>query len=627
MIRLKKNKNHFMIRSLLALVFSISVQWSFAQINVYPSHWWTGMKHTSLQLMIHSNENLPTTLTVKSSGIAIKKIFQPENKHYLFVDVEILSSAKPGNYPIVFSDGRIFNYELKSRVKDALVHQGVRSEDLIYLIMPDRFVNGDPSNDAFKDLRDTLSDRKNPYARHGGDLAGVASKLDYLKELGVTSIWMTPVMENDMPIMNESIWKMSGYHGYWITSHYKVDKRFGGNDAYKNLVRSAHQKGLKVLQDAVYNHIGNHHHTVLDPPMKDWLNQWPVYTGPDHREEVFFDPYATRSEKNRMIGGWFVPHLPDLNLSNPYVAKYMIQQNIWSTEEFGIDGWRVDTYKYCDEQFLNDINAALLREYPKLTVFGEAWTNTVAGSAYFTQNNMNTAFKHQIKGVTDFPLQAAIMDVLNQPFGWNEGIMKVYTTLSQDFLYKDPFTNCIFLDNHDMNRFYSMAGESMNKYKIGLGLLLTTRGIPQVYYGTEILMKNFKDPNDAAVRLDFPGGWKSDNTDKFIAGGRTEKEQEAFEFFKSLAQFRKGSSALTKGKLMQFIPKNGVYVYFRVSEKQKIMCVVNTSNKEENIQMSSFSEMSSQAKVLLDVLNKKTIVIDKSPIAIPPVSFHVFELK
>lgn len=616
-----------MIRSLLACAFSICIQWSIAQINVYPSHWWTGMKHSSIQLMIHSNENLSPRLTAKSSSISIKKIFQPENKHYLFVDIEILSSAKPGIYPLIFSDGRTLQYELKPRVKDVSMHQGVRSEDLIYLIMPDRFVNGDPTNDAFKDLRDTLSDRKNPFARHGGDLAGVASKLDYLKDLGVTSIWMTPVMENDMPIMKESIWMMSGYHGYWITSHYKVDKRFGGNEAYKSLVQAAHQKGLKVLQDAVYNHVGNHHHTVLDPPMNDWLNQWPVYTGPDHREEVFFDPYATASEKNRMIGGWFVPHLPDLNLSNPYVAKYMIQQNIWSTEEFGIDGWRVDTYKYCDEQFLNDINAALLREYPKLTVFGEAWTNTVAGSAYFTQNNMNTAFKHQIKGVTDFPLQGAIMDVLNQPFGWNEGVMKVYTTLSQDFLYKDPFTNCIFLDNHDMNRFFSMAGESMSKYKIGLGLLLTTRGIPQVYYGTEILMKNFKDPNDAAVRLDFPGGWKLDNTDKFSASGRSEREQEAFDFFKSLAQFRKVSPALTKGKLIQFIPKNGVYVYFRVSDKQKIMCVVNTSNKEENIQMSAFSEMISQNKILLDILNKKTITINQNPIAIPPVSFHVFELK
>jgi neopullulanase len=616
-----------MIRLFLTFSLFFVIQLSYSQINVYPSHWWTGMKNTSLQLMFHSSENLSPNITVKSSCLAIKKIFQPENKHYVFVDVEILSTAKPGTYTFGFSDGTLFKYELKPRIKNANMHQGVRSEDLIYLIMPDRFVNGDPSNDSFKDLRDTLSDRKNPFARHGGDLVGLESKLDYLKELGVTSIWMTPVMENDMPIMKESIWMMSGYHGYWITSHYKIDKRLGGNEAYKKFVQSAHQKGLKVIQDAVYNHIGNYHHTVLDLPMKDWLNQWPTYTGPDHREEVFFDPYASNSEKNRMIGGWFVPHLPDMNLSNPYVAKYMIQQNIWSTEEFGIDGWRVDTYKYCDEPFLNEINAALLREYPRLSVFGEAWSNTVAGSAYFTQNNLNAPFKHQIKGVTDFPLQGAIMDVLNQPFGWNEGVMKVYTTLAQDFLYKDPFTNCIFLDNHDMNRFFSMAGESMNKYKLGLGLLLTTRGIPQVYYGTEILMKNFKEPNDAAVRLDFPGGWKSDSIDKFTSIGRIQKEQEAFEFFKTIANYRKESAALTKGKLIQFIPKNGVYVYFRVSEKQKIMCVVNTSNKEEQINLSAFSEVISQNKILLDILNRQTKNINQEPIAIPPVSFHLFELK
>ncbi|MCE2757095.1 MAG: cyclomaltodextrinase N-terminal domain-containing protein [Chitinophagaceae bacterium] len=616
-----------MIRLFSVFAFFLTIQCSFAQINVYPSHWWIGMKSSSLQLMIHSNENLGQKVSLKQTGLVIKKIFQPENKHYLFVDLEILPTAKPGRFVFSFSDGKSFSYELKLRQKNPSTHQGVRSEDLIYLIMPDRFVNGDPTNDSFKDLRDTISERKNPFARHGGDLAGVESKLDYLKDAGVTSIWMTPVMENDMPIMNENVWKMSGYHGYWITSHYNVDKRLGGNEAYKKLVQTAHQKGLKVIQDAVYNHIGNHHHTVLDLPMKEWLNQWPVYTGPDHREEVFFDPYASSAEKNRMIGGWFVPHLPDLNLSNPYVAKYMIQQNIWSTEEFGIDGWRVDTYKYCDEQFLNDINAALIREFPQLTVFGESWTNSVAGAAYFTQNNLNAPFKHQIKGVTDFPLQAAIMDVLNQPFGWNQGIMKVYSTLAQDFLYKDPFTNCIFLDNHDMNRFFSMAGENLNKYKIGLGLLLTTRGIPQVYYGTEIAMKNFMDPNDAAVRLDFPGGWKLDNADKFSSNGRSPIEQEAFDFFKSIANFRKGSAALTKGKLVQFIPKNGVYVYFRISDKQKIMCVVNSSNKEEKINLSTFNEITSQNKILLDVLNRQTKNIDQNPIAIPPVSFQIFELK
>lgn len=599
----------------------------FAQYAIYPSNWWVGMKYNTVQLMIHSDQDISTKITLnQSNGVTIKKIFQPENKHYLFVDIEILATAKPGSYSFTFPDGKGFNYELKQRVKTAYSKQGVHSNDLIYLIMPDRFVNGDTTNDHFDDLKDKSSDRDNPYARHGGDLQGVKSKLDYLKELGVTALWMTPVVENNMPRMNENRWLMSGYHGYWITDHYKVDKRMGGNEAYKDLIQAAHQKGLKIIQDAVYNHVGLYHHTVVDLPMKDWLNQWTTYTGPDHREEVFFDPHASSMEKNKMVGGWFVPHLPDLNLTNPYCAKFVIQNNIWSTEEFDIDGWRVDTYKYCDEKFLNDINAALIREFPQLTVFGEAWTNTVPGSAYFTQNNLAVPFKHQIKGVTDFPLNAAIIDAINQPFGWTDGIMKLYMTLSQDFLYKDPLTNCIFLDNHDMNRFFSMAGESIEKYKMGLGILLTTRGIPQIYYGTEVLMKNYKDPNDAAVRKDFPGGWQGDKVNKFLKEGRTEKEQIAFEYFKKLANIRKQSPALTSGQLKQFIPKDGLYVYFRIVGNQKMMCVVNTSSKEQVVDSETYKEVLYGKNTFFDLLNNTSQPI-LSGIKIPAVSFQLFELK
>ncbi len=618
----------FSLLRLLITVFTLTFPFIiYAQIQVYPTHWWVGMKNKSLQLMIHHPDGVPNNISVKQNGIVVKKIFQPENKHYLFVDIELLPSAKPGTYDFFFSNGKSFSYQLKQREHSTLVHQGVRSNDLIYLIMPDRFVNADPSNDHFDDLKDTSADRSNPYARHGGDLLGVKSKLDYLKDLGITTLWMTPIMENDMPKMQENTWMMSGYHGYWITNHYQIDKRFGSNQTYKDLVKSAHDKGLKIIQDAVYNHVGSYHHTVRDLPMKDWLNQWPAYTGPDHREEVFFDPHATEIEKKKMLGGWFVPHLPDLNLANPYVAKYMIQQNIWSTEEFGIDGWRVDTYKYCDEKFLNNINAALLNEFPQLTVFGEAWTNTVPGSAYFTQNNLDVPFKHQIKGVTDFPLQSAIMDAINQPYGWTEGIMKVYMTLAQDFLYKDASTNCIFLDNHDMNRFFSMAGENIGKYKIGLGLLLTTRGIPQVYYGTEILMKNYKDPNDAAVRWDFPGGWTTDSQDKFTATARTALENEAFDFFKTLANFRKQSPALTAGKLVQYIPKNGVYVYFRMADQQKLLCVVNTSNKEETLNVSEYAEYIKSNEKWYDVLKHPTSHIQQPTIQLPSMSFQIFEIK
>ena len=600
-----------------------------AQVKAYPSHWWVGMKHNTLQVMLHGSTDLSKSVKVKYPGIVVTKVHQPENKHYLFVDLLLLPTVKAGTFDFVFEDGSTLTYELKSRLnksQKSLVHQGVRSNDLIYLIMPDRFVNGDPTNDQYSDLKDKVADRNDPYSRHGGDLVGVTQKLDYLKDLGVTSIWMTPVLENNMPKMQEGPWTMSGYHGYWITDHYQVDKRFGGNEAYKKLVEAAHAKGLKIIQDAVYNHVGSHHHTVLDLPMKDWLNQWPTYTGANHREELFMDPYASNEEKKIMIGGWFVPHLPDLNLANPYCAKFVIQSNIWSTEEFGIDGWRVDTYKYCDEQFLNDINQALLREYPTLTVFGEAWTNTVPASAYFTENNLDVPFKHKIKGVTDFPLNTALYNALNDNFGWTDGVTKLYMTLSQDFLYKDPFTNCIFLDNHDMNRFFSMVGEDLAKYKMGLGMLLTLRGIPQVYYGTEVLMKNYKDPNDAAVRKDFPGGWKTDSINKFNTSELNQKEAEAFSYFKKLANYRKNSAVLAKGSLKQFIPQNGVYVYFRKLNDQTIMCVANTNKTKSSFKLDRFKESLGDYNTMLEVISEKGERIP-TELEIPAQGFMIYELK
>lgn len=616
-----------MIRFIYSVFFLLTSSISFSQIQVYPTHWWIGMNMNQIQLMIHSSGNLSKSIKSNSSHLVIKKIDQPENSHYLFVDIQISPQAKAGIYNLELGDGQLIKYELKNRTaRYPQVHQGVHAKDLVYLIMPDRFVNGDPSNDSYLDLRDSESDRTNPYARHGGDIDGVIANLDYLKNLGVTALWLTPVLENDMPKMQEGPWKMSGYHGYWTTNHYKIDKRMGGNQAYAQLVKKAHEKGIKIIQDAVYNHVGSYHHTVLDPPMKNWLNQWPTYTAPSHREELFIDPHRSQEEYKTMLGGWFVPHLPDLNLANPYCAKFIIQANIWSTEEFGIDGWRVDTYKYCDEPFLNTINAALLREYPQLTVFGEAWTNTVPASAYFTQNNLEVPFKHQVKGVTDFPLNAAIYDAINQPFGWTEGVTKLYMTLSQDFLYKDPMTNCIFLDNHDMNRFYSMAREDLNKYKMGLGLLLTLRGIPQVYYGTEVLMKNFKDPNDAAVRKDFPGGWNGDSSNKFQIQNLSAQENEAFTYFRLISNFRKNSLAIGEGKMLQYIPKNGAYIYFRIHEKQRLMCVLNTSQSSSSISLSDYKEGIGVYRSMENIFTG-TKLPTSGTLQIPAQSFIVYELK
>ncbi len=596
-------------------------------MNVYPTHWWVGMKNPSLQLMVHSTKDINKNVIVTDPAITITSVHQPENKHYLFIDIVIKPNAQTGNYTFQFGDKSILQYELKKReTGHSNLHQGVHSSDLVYLIMPDRFSNGNKSNDAFSDLKDSISDRNNPYARHGGDIAGIVSKLDNLKKIGVTTLWMTPMMENDMPRMQEGKYWMSGYHGYWITNHYNVDKRLGSNDEYKNLVKVAHQKGMKIIQDAVYNHVGVYHNTVVDLPMKSWLNQWDSYQGANHREEVFMDPYASNIDKKIMIGGWFVPHLPDLNLANPYCAKFIIQNTIWSTEEFGLDGWRVDTYKYCDEKFLNEINIALEKEYPQLTFFGEAWTNSVPASAYFARNNIKASFNHNLHGVIDFPLNNAILEAVNQPFGWTEGIMKVYMTLSQDFLYQDPNKNCIFLDNHDTNRFFSIIGEDLSKYKMALGLLFTLRGIPQVYYGTEILMKNFKDPNDAAVRKDYPGGWVSDSINKFDSKQLSSNELDAYNFFGKLANYRKTSLPLTIGKTKQFIPQNGIYVYFKTYKDQTLMCVVNTNNDQSELQLDRFIESMKGFSKSMDVLNDNK----KEPLAkkfvISAKSFNMYEL-
>jgi glycosidase len=517
-------------------------------------------------------------------------------------------------------------YELKSRSKENGKSrvQGITSKDLVYLMMPDRFANGDPSNDAFDTYRDKTADRTNKFARHGGDLKGVEDHLDYFNELGVTALWFTPLTENDMPKMRENAFDMSGYHGYWFTDQYKVDKRFGGNEGYKSFVHAAHKKGLKIIQDAVYNHIGLYHWMNQDPPEKNWINQWPEFTGPNHRAETIFDPYGSAFDKNIMLKGWFVNNLPDLNLGNPFVATYLIQHAIWSVEEFGFDGFRIDTYKYCDENFLNKINEAVLKEFPTITTFVEGWANTVAGNAYFVQNNYNIPFKHNAPGALDFSLCFAMLAGMNQPFGWTEGVNRIYMTLAEDFIYKNPLNNCIFLDNHDMDRVYSVVGEDWTKMKWGLNWLLTLRGIPQLYYGTEILMKNFKNPTDAEVRLDFPGGWPGDPANKFTAAGRTEKENEAFNYVSKLAHFRKNSPALTTGKTMQYIVRDGVYIYFRYDDKQTVMVATNTGSKTYKPDWNIYSERTAGFSQMKNVITGQTASMNNFEI-FPKESF-VFEL-
>jgi glycosidase len=567
-----------------------------SEIAVYPTHWWTGMKNPKLQLMIRGEDIAQArSIGISYPGLKVDKIHKVANDNYVFIDLTIAPTAKPGTAKIRFakaSGGVDVPFELKARGRatNRTAQKGVTQEDFVYLLIPDRFASGDASNDAYPDMLDKQSDRRNPFLRHGGDLQGVMANLDYLQALGVTALWMTPVIENNTAQTNEGGTQRSSYHGYHFTNQYKIDKRFGGNEVYKQLSDELHKRGMKLVQDAVYNHIGEDHFTFRDMPMPDWVNQWPKYQQTSYKDQPLLDPYASQADKALSINGWFTAFLPDLNQRNPYVANYLIQHAIWSTEEFGVDGWRVDTYFYSDSSFLNRVNAALYREYPSLTIFGEAWVHTVVNSAYFAQNNLGVSFKHNLQGVTDFPLMFAMMDGLNQPFGWTDGVHKVYATLAQDVAYKDPTRNCIFFDNHDLDRFYSVIGEDYNKYKMGMNWLLTLRGIPQLYYGTEILMKNFKNPSDAEVRRDFPGGWADDKENKFKPAGRNPQEQAAWLHVSTLANFRKSSPALTKGRLMQFVPENGLYAYFRYDPKQTVMVISHTGKEDMAVKMTRFAE-------------------------------------
>ena len=579
----------------LSILFFSFFSYSIAQtpgINYYPTHWWTGMKWNKLQVMLYGKKVADNFPMIKmgpegvklATGVRLTKINRVENPDYIFLDFTIDATAKPGKFNFPFLKNIELSYELKARRtgNGSSFAQGVTSKDFMYLIMPDRFSNGDESNDRVPGMRDQTLNRDTVFNRHGGDLKGIQNHLDYLQSLGVTALWLNPVIENDMDNRTE--------HGYAFTNHYKVDARLGGDKSYHELVDAAHKNGLKIIQDAVYNHVGIHHFTVANPPMKDWLHQWPDYTNTTYKDQVLFDPYASKADFKIMADGWFTKQMPDLNQRNPYVANFLIEHALWTVEEFGIDGWRIDTYAYNDLEFMNRCNKALMDEYPKITLFGETWVHGVPNQSYFVQNNYNIPFKSNLQAATDFQTLWGITDAMTKDFGWTEGVNKLYTALAQDFVYKDPMRNVIFLDNHDIARFYSVVGENMQKYKTAINWLLTCRGIPQFYYGAEIGMTGTTSPNDGYVRQDFIGGWKADKVNKFTAAGRTEKENEIWNHISTLANYRKTSSAIANGKMMQYVPQDGVYVFFRYNQNQTVMVVMNTAKENKTINLKRFEE-------------------------------------
>ncbi|PZP47728.1 MAG: alpha-amylase [Pseudopedobacter saltans] len=589
--------------------------------RIEPLNWWVDMKYDTVQLIIHGKNISLYSPSIEYKNIKILQVHKVENPNYLFVDLYITPSAKAGKFPIIFSQkGKSsisYSYELKERNKSVKA-QGVTSKDFIYLLMPDRFSNGDASNDKVAGLLDQSLSRDTLTSRHGGDMQGVIKHLDYLQELGITSLWMTPVLENDQ--------SETSYHGYANTENYHIDPRYGSNELFKILTDSLHGRGMKMVMDVVPNHFGSQHWTVVDMPMKDWVHQWPSYTNSNFRDQVDFDPYGAESDRKQMVNGWFDKHMPDMNESNPYLQKYILQSNLWWIEYAGVDGFRIDTYPYNDPVFMANWAKAILKEYPGFTMFGETFVRGAVNQAAFAEGDMlHRGIDTHLQGVTDFQSLWAITDAMTKPFSWDDGVMKIYNNLSKDFIYKDPTRNVVFLDNHDLSRFYSVVGQNQDKLKSALAWMLTTRGIPQLYYGTEILMKGFSNP-DGYVREDFPGGWAGDKDNKFSEKGRSQSENELYNYIATLANYRKKNRVLQDGKLMQYVPQDGVYVYFRYNDSKTIMIVMNTNDKAFSLDTKRFEQRLSNYTSAVNILDN-TEVKNIRNIKIPSYTTLVLELK
>jgi len=554
--------------------------------RIDPPYWWAGMKNPGLQLMVYGQNISQTKPLISYPGVKIREIILVESPNYLFINMNISPEVIPGTMEIVFQKDdqtmATYAYELKQRKEHSERYQGFDASDVIYLLMPDRFANGDPSNDQVSGMKET-PDRSNPNGRHGGDIKGIVDHLDYFNELGVTALWINPLLENDMPGFS--------YHGYAITDLYQVDARYGTNEAYADLVNRAHAKGLKVIMDMVFNHLGTDYFWKDDLPSPDWYNQWPEFTRSNYRGSVVSDPHASRRDYDVMVKGWFDHSMADLNQHNPMLAEYLIQNSIWWVETVGLDGIRQDTYPYPYADFMSQWMSRLLEEYPDFNVVGEVWLSQPQAVAYWENNHTNRdGYQSNLTNVFDFPLMYAIASAFNEKEGWDKGAARLWELIAQDYVYANPMNLVTFADNHDGDRIYSKLNEDFNKFRLAMALLLTTRGIPQIYYGTEILMTGLEHSGHGDIRKDFPGGWIADSANAFTREGRTQAQNKAFDFMKKLLHWRKTNTAVQTGKLTHYIPENGVYVYFRYNDQSSVMVILNNSDKEQVLNTARFAE-------------------------------------
>ena len=601
-------KKQLLTLILLAQAFLMSAQVKIDRID--PTDWYAGMKDPSLQLMVYGQNIGAADVSTDYPGVRLDSLVRLDSPNYLLVYLN-LQGAQPGEMTLSFRQGKQnkrVKYLLKTREMAGEKHMGFTNKDVLYMLMPDRFANGNPKNDAFKTMQDKLCDRREPSLRHGGDLEGIRRHLGYFNELGVTALWLTPVLENDRPA-DEG--KYSTYHGYATTDYYRVDPRFGTNEDYRQLVDEAHQRGLKVVMDMIFNHCGDFHPWNKDVPSADWFNHPGYGLQTSYKLTPVFDPYASQVDKDETMGGWFVSSMPDLNQRNPHVMKYLIQNSMWWIETVGIDGIRMDTYPYADREGMARWMEALDREYPNFNTVGEIWVTEPAYTAAWQKGSRLSDSNSYLKTVMDFALYDRLNQAKNEETDdWWKGLNRICNVLCYDYVYANPRSVMAFIDNHDTDRFLG-NGKDTTALKQALALLLTINRIPQLYYGTEILMNGTKETSDGNVRKDFPGGFPGDARDCFTPAGRTREEQSMFAWLSRLLHWRQGNAVITEGTQTQFIPWKGVYVIARRHAGRTVLTVLNGKHGEASMAVRRYAEVIGRHTQATDVLTGKRVDLTK----------------
>ena len=578
---------------------------------VEPPNWWVGMNESSLQLLVHHDKIGSYTPTISYPGVTIDKVHKAKSPNYLFIDLTVATDAAAGKFDIVFNndDGQLnHTYELKARVQSGEEFEGFDSSDVVFLITPDRFANGDTSNDVVETLNEKHIDRSDHYGRHGGDIQGIINHLDYISDLGYTAIWSCPLLTNDM--------FQSSYHGYAITDLYEIDPRFGTNETYVELSAKMKEKGMKLVMDQVANHCGLEHWWMKDLPFDDWVNDqanfeankenWgnDVVNRSNHRRTTNQDIYASQSDSKGMSDGWFVPAMPDLNQRNPFMAKYIIQNSIWWIETADLGGIRQDTYPYPDKQFMSDWAGAIMNEYPNFSIVGEEWSYNPLLIAYWQEGADNhDGYDSNLRSSMDFAMQQRITDALNESESWDKGLVKIYEGLANDFAYPSPKDIMIFPDNHDMSRIFTQLAGDIPNTKMALATHASLPRIPQIYYGTEILMHDFEKPGDhGLIRSDFPGGWDGDQINAFTGEGLTDEQKDMQSFLSTVLNYRKNSQAIHDGKTVHFAPFMGTYFLFRIIEGETVVLILNKNEEPIVLDLKRYAEIGLDGKELKNVI-------------------------